>query len=143
MRNSTKTLEFKFERTISAEPGEVYDAWLNPETPGTPWHESDKLILNPQVDGLFNWLSRGVSHYGRFTVVERSSRIQHTWVSPYTLGEESLVTVTFRKQGEDTLMTLVHSGLPDDEKAKSHEKGWTYFLDKLVDHLGSGARRPS
>jgi hypothetical protein len=37
---------------------EVYDGWLNPKIPGTPWHEADKLILNPKVDGLFYWLIR-------------------------------------------------------------------------------------
>ncbi len=141
MKNSTKSLEFRFERTIPAAPDEVYRAWLDPNTPGTPWHEADKLILDPQVDGLFNWVMQGISHYGRFTMMERSSRIQHTWVSPNTLGEESLVTVTFKNQRSDTLMTLVHSGLPDDDKARSHEEGWNYFLDKLVDSLGSGTRR--
>jgi len=143
MKNSTQTLELKFERTIPAAPAEVYDAWLDPKTPGTPWNESDKLILDPRIDGLFNWIIRGTSHYGRFTVMERSRRIQHTWVSPYTLGEESLVTVTFEKRGEGTLMTLVHSDLPDDEKAKSHDKGWNYFLDKLVESIGSGSTRRS
>jgi len=141
MKNATKTLELKFERTISGAPGEVYDAWLDPKTPGTPWNESDKLILNPHVDGLFNWITRGTSHYGRFTVVEQSRRIQHTWVSPYTLGEESLVTVTFEKQGDDTLMTLVHSDLPDNQQGRAHDQGWNYFLDKLVASLGSGARQ--
>ena len=34
MTNSTKKLEFKFERTIPAAPGEVFDAWLNPKIPG-------------------------------------------------------------------------------------------------------------
>jgi uncharacterized protein YndB with AHSA1/START domain len=114
---------------------------LDPKTSGTPWNEADKLILNPQVDGLFNWIIRGTSHYGRFSVMQRPRRIQHTWVSPNTLGEESLVTVTFEQRGDGTLMTLVHSGLPDDDKAKSHEKGWNYFLDKLADYVGSGTRR--
>jgi uncharacterized protein YndB with AHSA1/START domain len=59
INKSTKTLEFKFERTITAPPGEAFDAWLNPKIPGTPWHESDKLIFNPKVDGLFYWLIRG------------------------------------------------------------------------------------
>jgi hypothetical protein len=27
------------------------------------------------------------------------------------------------------LMTLVHSGLPDTDGGRSHEKGWHYFLD--------------
>jgi uncharacterized protein YndB with AHSA1/START domain len=34
MTKSTKTLEFKFERTIPAPLGEVFDAWL-------VWNETD------------------------------------------------------------------------------------------------------
>ena len=127
--NSAKTIEFKFERTIAASPGEVFDGWLNPKIPGNPWHEADKLLLHPEVDGFFYWLIRGTPHYGRFTEIGRPGRIQHTWMSPNTLGHESTVTLTFKKQGQDTLMTLVHSGLPDDDKARSHEKGWNYFLN--------------
>jgi uncharacterized protein YndB with AHSA1/START domain len=138
MKKLMKTLEFKFERTIPAPPGEVFDAWLNPKIPGTPWHEGDKLILNPKVDGLFYWLVRGNSHYGRFTEIERPGRIQHTWMSPNTLGEESMVTVTFKKKGEDTLMTLVHTDLPDTDKVRSHdyEKGWNYFLGIFPEQFG-------
>ena len=129
MTNPAKTIEFKFERTIPAPPAEVFDGWLNPKTPGNPWNAADKFVLDPRVDGLFFWTLRGNSHYGRFTEVERPGRIQHTWVSPHTLGQESIVTLTFRKQGEDTLMTLLHSGLPDTDGGRSHEKGWTYFLN--------------
>jgi uncharacterized protein YndB with AHSA1/START domain len=141
MNTSTKTLEIKLERTIPAPPGEVFDAWLNPKIPGTPWHEGEKLILNPRVDGLFYCLMRGQPHYGRFTEIDRPGRIQHSWMSRNTLGEESTVTVTFQKKGEDTLMTLLHSDLPSNEGAKAHEKGWIYFLDKLVEHFGSGVRQ--
>ncbi|MDB5038762.1 MAG: hypothetical protein JWQ35_2290 [Bacteriovoracaceae bacterium] len=133
----SKTIEFKFERTIPAEPGEVFDAWLNPETPGTPWNENDKLILQPKVDGLWHWNYKGKSLYGRFTDLERPSRIRLTWVSPNTLGFESVVTLTFKKNGEDTLMTLIHSDLPDHELARGHNQGWTYFMDKLTDHFSS------
>jgi hypothetical protein len=63
--------------------------------------------------------------------MERPERIQHTWMSRSTLGEESTVTVTFQRKGENTLMTLVHSGLPDTDGGRGHEKGWNYFLDKF------------
>src|ERR1700694_3032801 len=93
MQNSKKTLEFKFERTIPAPPGEVFDGWLNPKIPGNPWNMADKLLLNPKVDGFFYWNVKGTPHCGRFTEMERPGRMQHTWVSPNTLGEESTVTV--------------------------------------------------
>lgn len=138
---STQTIEIKVERTIPAPPGEVFDAWLNPKIPGNPWNAAEKFILDAKVDGLFYWTFKGTSHYGRFTEIERAARIQHTWVSPNTLGEESQVTVTFKKQGEATLMTLVHSGLPDTEGGRSHEKGWNYFLGILSEQFGDGSRK--
>ena len=131
MKEGTKTLEFKFERTLPAPAEEVYDAWLNPEVPGNPWYEGDKLLLNPHVDGFFYWLIHDNPHYGRFTEVERPGRIQHTWMSPSTLGEETTVTVTFQQKGNDTLMTLVHTGIPDSDAGKGHERGWNYFLDNF------------
>src|SRR5258708_6300095 len=141
MTNSNKTLEFKMERTIPAPPGEVFDAWLNPKIPGNPWNAAEKFILNPKVDGLFYWLLKGTAHYGRFTEFERPSRMQHTWVSPNTSGLESKVTLTFKRQGDDTLMTLVHSDLPDTEEARGHERGWNYFVETFRQQFGDGSRK--
>ena len=141
MSTSTKTIELKFERSIPAPPVEVFDGWLNPEIPGNPWNMAEKLLLNAQVDGFFYWLIRGNSHYGRFTEMERASRIQHTWMSRSTLGEETMVTLTFKRQGEDTLMTLVHSGIPETEAGRGHEKGWNYFLDIFPCQFGNGSRK--
>lgn len=141
MSKSNKTLEIKVERIIPAEVGEGFDAWLNPKIPGNTWNAAEKFILNPEVDGLFYWRLKGTAHYGRFTKVARPGRIQHTWVSPYTFGEESTVTVTFRKKGEDTLMTLIHSDLPDADEGRAHEKGWNYFLELLREQFGNGSRR--
>jgi len=140
MKATANTIELTFERTISASPGEVFDGWLNPKTPGNPWNVAEKFILDPKVDGLFYWTLKTTSHYGRFTKVERPGRLQHTWVSPNTLGEESMVTVTFKKQGEDTLMTLVHSGIPDTDAGRGHEKGWNYFLNTFPEQFGRGSR---
>ena len=141
MENSKRTLEFRLERTIPASMTEVFDAWLDPKVPGNPWNAAEKFILDPKVDGLFYWTLKGTSHYGRFTVVERPDRIQHTWVSPKTLGVESTVTVTFRKKGDDTLLTFVHSDLPDHELARGHEKGWNYFLEVFSEQFGNGSRK--
>ncbi len=88
-----RKLEFTFGRSILAPPSEVFTAWLDPRVPGTPWNAAEKLILEPKVDGLFYWGLGGNAHYGRFIDVERSTMLRHTWVSPNTLDEESMVTV--------------------------------------------------
>ena len=100
MRDSKKTIEIKVERTIPAPPCEVCDAWLNPKTPGNPWNAAEKFILDAKVDGLSYWTLKRTAHYGRFTGFERAGRIQHTWMSPNTLGQESTVTVTFKNRGK-------------------------------------------
>ncbi len=135
MNTSTKTIEVNVERAIAATPSETFDAWLNPKVPGTPWNMAEKLLLHPHVDGLFYWLISGTAHYGRFTEVTRPGRLQHTWMSPNTHGLESLVTVTFKKQGNGTLLTLVHAGLPDTDQGRSHDKGWNFFLDGFREQL--------
>jgi uncharacterized protein YndB with AHSA1/START domain len=128
MTEAAKTIEVTVERTIPAPIEEVFDAWLNPKIPGTTWHAADKFVLDPKVDGLFFWTVSGTPHYGRFTEVARPNRLRHTWMSPNTSGLESTVLVSFKKQGKDTLMTLVHSGLPDTNPGRGHEKGWNFFL---------------
>jgi uncharacterized protein YndB with AHSA1/START domain len=133
-------MEIKVERMIPASPDEVFDAWLDPEVPGTLWHEHAKLIFDPKIDGLWYLLSaahrrEGTPHYGRFIELERPSRIQHSWMSPHTLGEESLVSVIFQKKGDGTLVTLRHSGLPNDDMAKAHETGWNTIFDKFVGEI--------
>lgn len=140
MKNA-KTMALSFERTIAASPNEVYDGWLNPKVPGTPWHEHDDLILNVKKNGLYYWLTNGNVHYGRFLELSRGKKIKLTWMSRYTLGEESTVTLTFKKVSEGTLMTLTHSDLPKDEKAKAHEGGWNYFMDLLVEHYAKKSAR--
>ena len=119
----------------------MFDAWLNPKIPGNPWNAAEKFILDPKVDGLFYWTLKATAHYGRFTEIDRPDRIQHTWVSPNTSGLESTVSVTFEKQGENTLMTLAHSGLPDTDEARGHEQGWNYFVGIFREQFGSGSRK--
>jgi uncharacterized protein YndB with AHSA1/START domain len=141
MNHTTNNLELTFERTIPASPSEVFDAWLDPEFPGNPWSMADKLLMNPQVDGFFYWLIKGNPHYGRFTELARPNRLQSTWMSRSTSGEESLVTLTFEQQGDNTLMRLVHSGLPDNDRARGHEKGWNMFLDNFHKEFETALRQ--
>lgn len=134
--SNEKTIEVRIERTLATSAAKAFEAWLNPRIPGTPWNMADKLLFNPTVDGFFYWAIKGTPHYGRFTSLEQAARIEHTWMSPNTSGLESTVTVTFKEDAKGTRMTLVHSGLPDTSGGRSHDKGWSYFLDGFQNQLG-------
>jgi len=141
MKKSSKTFEFQLERTIPAPPRNAFNAWMDPKSPCNIWNHVEKFLLELKVDGFFYLRTNNeYAIYGRFTKVEPPNRIQHTWVSPITLGQETMVTVTFKKKGEGMRMTLSHSGLPNTKEGRSHEAGWTYFLDKLTKHFDDRTR---
>ena len=134
-----KTMELTFTRRIPASPAEVYDAWLDTENPGNPWHAARTLVFNPRQGELFYFVHEKESgekaHYGRFVELDRPNKVKLTWMSVFTRGLESIITTTFESQGEDTLLTLTHSNLPDDEFGAAHQGGWDHFLGLLVEHF--------
>ncbi|MDQ6717040.1 MAG: SRPBCC domain-containing protein [Gemmatimonadota bacterium] len=130
-----KTMDIKLERTIPAPATEVFDAWLDPNTPVNPFSGAKKLIFDLKKDALFNFVhhhdGKDLSHYGRFDVLDRPSKAQYTWMSPYTRGLETVVTATFTAKGDETLVSLTHAGLPDDDYGRAHDGGWSGYLKKL------------
>ncbi|HEX3119065.1 MAG TPA: SRPBCC domain-containing protein [Candidatus Acidoferrum sp.] len=130
-----QTTEIIVTRTIPATPEEVYDVWIDPKSPGGPWFGATKVIVNVAVDGLF-YLAVGHEskmwpHYGRFTKLERPKIVEHTWMSESTKGLESVVALTLEKRGAETLVTLRHMGVPDDEEGRKHKEGWDWVLSML------------
>lgn len=152
-----RTMELTLTRTIPAPPAEVFDAWMDPKHPGNPWNDATKLIHDGRVDGLFYFLHvsvAGTQHaraqhdanlglgtgehrpsYGRFMAIERPGRVRFAWMSAFTRGLESVVTVSFDRKGNETLLTLNHANLPDDEMGRVHEGGWNLCLDRFLEHV--------
>src|ERR1700743_1896951 len=125
-----QTTELTVTRTIPATPEEVYDVWIDPKSPGGPWFGATKSIVNVAVDGLF-YLAIGHEskmwpHFGRFGKLERPKVVEYTCMSESTKDLESIVAVSFEKQGANTLVTLRHSGVPDDEMGRKHKEGWEW-----------------
>ena len=130
--SKAKTMTLTLKRVIPAVPAKVYAAWMDPKQACNPWNHGKKLVFSPKVNGLFYVLMQGgTPHFGRFTGMARGRQVSHTWMSPYTRGLESAVTVTFKKQGTGTLMTLRHGGLPNDDFGMAHNDGWGYFLGQI------------
>ncbi len=128
-------------RTIPASPEKIYDVWIDPKSPGGPWHGAERVIFNPVVDGLYYLAikheGRVWPHYGRFTKLERPRLVEFTWMSEGTKGAESVVTVTLQPRGDQTDVTLRHAGVPDDELGHQHKEGWTWILNALADALAA------
>jgi len=141
MTQPINTTEINLTRLINASPEEVFEAWLDHTTPGSPWFGVSKAIVNPpKVDGLFYSMyqlaGREIAHYGRFTTLEKPHTIQHTWVSEGTRGMESLVTLTFTAVDEKTQVQVKHTNIPDDEEGRRHEHAWGYVLGAMRSRFG-------
>ena len=140
MDRAPNSLEIRIERKIAATPEMAYAAWLDAGVPGTPWNAATgQLVMDCKEDGLFYARMGETPHYGRFTKLEPGRALQHTWMSPYTEGHESLVSVTFAADGKDTLMTLVHSGLPNNSNGLAHDKGWNMMLPNFAGSFQAAA----
>ena len=124
-------------REIPAPAEKVFDAWIDPKSPGGPWFGAERTIVNPMVDGLYyfavKWEGRIWAHYGRFLQLDRPRRVQYTWMSEATKGLESVVDVAFDPRGDHTEVTLRHTGIPDDELGRQHQQGWTAILGMLAE----------
>ena len=130
-----KQTDLTLTRTVAATPAEVFDTWLDANSPGGPWFGTQRVILDAKVDGLFYHCveheGRAWAHYGRFIALDRPRRIEHTWVSDGTRGLESVVTLTFAPEGPATRVILKHSGVPDDDFGRQHGEGWAYVLGAI------------
>ena len=81
-------------------------------------------------------------HYGRFVRIERPGHVEYTWVSEATKGLESVVAVTFEARGDQTEVTLRHSGVPDDDMGRQHKEGWTWVLSMLTERFAAQRSTP-
>jgi len=158
MTTTMKTTELTLTRLIPATPAEVFGAWMDPRHPGNPWTGAKKLILDGRVVSgappireveeveqpvdapLALVAAEPWAHYGRFIAIEPNQRIQYAWMSPFTRGLESVVTVAFEKKGEDTLVMLNHANLPE-EMGSLHERGWNYCFNQFSEKFTAGRRR--
>lgn len=135
--------DLELTRLIAATPEQVFDVWLDTKSPGGPFYGARRTIVDTRVDGLFyqcvDYQEREWAHYGRFITLDRPGRIEHTWVSEGTRGLESVVRLTFAASGQQTLVTLRHTGVPDDEFGRQHTQGWGFVLDSIVNKFASSA----
>ncbi len=95
-----------------------------------------KAELDPRPGGLFRvWMDADTVARGEFVEVEAPRRVVFTWGWE---GNESVppgsttVELTLEADGDGTVLSLRHSGLPDGEAASMHDEGWRLFTGRLA-----------
>lgn len=136
----------KLERLIPAPRQAVFQAWLDPErlvrfmcpAEGSTVARAE---TDPRVGGRFLIVMRvggqDLPHQGEYRQIDPPQRLVFTWQSVFA-PPDSEVTLTFDEAGGgQTLVTLVHRGLPAAVQPDHHD-GWTHILALLsatVDHV--------
>ncbi len=117
---------FTLNATIPATPEEIYQAWLDSlahsEMTGGEASTSDQL--GAEVSAWDGYIS------GRNLALIPSERIVQSWRTS-EFGDEhedSVITVVLEQAGDDTVLTLEHSNVPDEHRSYE-EGGWqsNYF----------------
>ena len=95
-----------------------------------------KAELDPRPGGLYRvWMDADTVARGEFVEVESPRRVVFTWGWE---GNDSVppgsttVELTLAADGDGTVLSLRHTGLPDGEAAAMHEEGWRYFTKRLA-----------
>ena len=133
----------KITRIIHASRQEVFEAWTNAELMKQwmcPEGSSVSFVaLDLRVGGAFrvdmHIDGADMIHTGIYREIIPPEKLAFTWVSRHTHYRESLVTLKFLPQGEDTELILHQTQLPDDEALERHTVGWTQLIKHLT-HVG-------
>lgn len=123
---------------IRATPDQVFDFLVQPDQL-IRWMGVEAKI-DPTPGGRF-WLNVTGDDIasGTYLEVERPHRVAFTWGwegSSDVPPGSSTVLFTLTAEGDETVVELVHSGLPGGQQDE-HGSGWTYFVDRLI-RIASG-----
>ena len=133
-------------RVINAPCAMVFRAWTQPEQLaqwfGPAEVELRSLTAEVKIGGAFriHFVSEKGDHIatGNYKEIIPKKRLKFSWTWEHYAMPDSVVTVDFEDLGKTTRLTLVHEGLPDQEDASDHNKGWTSMIEKFARLMEQG-----
>jgi uncharacterized protein YndB with AHSA1/START domain len=141
--------ELTREVLVKAEPSTIFKFLIEPGLQS--WLGTD-VELDARPGGIYKINYVGDHHaLGEFTEVVENEKVVFTfgWNEPgHPIPAGSTkVAITLIPNGDETIVRLVHSGLPEDA-ITDHQNGWQFFLDRLAvvasggELVDSGERPP-
>lgn len=130
-------------RRFKARCEKVYQVWTDPKALAQWFAPSDEMttriidydlkvggqyrieIVEADADGPHRVA-------GKFKEIEPNRKLVFTWFWESKDGQhESLVTLNFIDQGEETELQLLHERLESNNSKNLHEQGWNGCLNRL------------
>lgn len=119
---------------LGASPEEVFLYLTVPER-YVRW-QGVKAELDPRPGGVYRvWMDANTVASGTFVEVDPARRVIFTWGWEGNQGVppgSTTVEVNLEADGDGTILSLRHTGLPDGEVAAMHEEGWRHFTTRLA-----------
>lgn len=119
---------------LNGPPEEVFLYLTEPER-YVMW-QGIKAELDPRPGGVYRvWMDAETVASGEFVEVDAARRVVFTWGWEGDQGVppgSTTVELTLEADGDGTVLSLRHSGLPDGEAAALHEEGWRHFTARLA-----------
>jgi uncharacterized protein YndB with AHSA1/START domain len=131
-------------RRLNAPPSKIYRAWTDAAKISRWFGPEDAEILRAETDvrvgGRFRIVFRGPDGEehdvgGVYREVVPDQKLVFTWAWRSTPERESLVTVALKRDGDGTLLTLLHEQFFDEAARDRHGRGWNETLDKLESYV--------
>lgn len=138
-------LTVNIDKTINAPIEKVFDAWLNPKIlskfMGMPGMSESQVEIDAREGGGFSFImgcgEEKLPHSGKYLEIRRPDKLVFTWVSHYSVVDNSTVTINFTKTGDNkTNISLSHVKFIDEEARAAHEGGWGSILENLNKVIG-------
>ena len=140
--NDGKTISLRIVRTMNADPQVVYRAWTDPAIIGkwfaptelsTPFAEVDLKVGGKYRIGMKSADGTLYVATGVYREIIPNEKLAFSWRWENSPSEpETLVTVEFKKSGEQTELVLTHENFATEQAAKDHHEGWGGALSKLT-----------
>jgi uncharacterized protein YndB with AHSA1/START domain len=132
----THVVEMEFR--LDAPPEEVFPYLVDPER-YVEW-QGVRAELDPRPGGVYRvWMDADTVASGGYVAVDAPERVVFTWGwegSDQIPPGSTRVELTLRADDDRTVLTLRHSGLPDEQTAIMHREGWTSFGERLGQVVG-------
>lgn len=130
-------------RRVAASPSVVY-SYLTESSKWARWQGAE-AVIEPVTGGNFTMrMPDGKTARGQFVELVPNRRVVFTWGwvgHPRVPPGSSTVEIEITVDGDGSLITLTHRGLPPEE-LRIHSLGWDHYMNRLGRLVETGEIEP-